>query len=265
MQEERTFINFKPLLGVKDITKHRKYACKLKLPELKTVPPHNKKIAVVASGPSLKNYLEDLKNFDGDIIAINKENQHLQDEGIKFKKVLVIDPLIMPDYLGKPLDDVTYYFASNCRPELFRAYKNYNVVLFHIFSDGVEYPKNKKHLIVGSVAALAAIRVAKHLGYRDIHVYGMDCSWEDDKQIKVYKDKTKTCYNNNTLIVEANGKKFKTSIGFIGAAEDFCKYYLANTNNAKLTVYGDTFLGNLMDQLDRRYKKGKYYNALEIV
>jgi hypothetical protein len=264
MEEERIQITYKPLLGPKEITKQRKYACKLKLPELETVPPHNKKVAIVASGPSLKEYLKDLKNFDGDIIAINKENQHLQDEGIKFQKVVVIDPLILPQYLGKPLTDVTYYFASNCSPELFRAYKDYNVILFHIFSDGVVYPKNKKHMIVGSIAGLAAIRVAKHLGYRDIHIYGMDCSWEDDNQIKVYEDKTKTSYNNNILIVEANGKKFKTSIGLIGAAEDFCKYYLANTNNAKITVYGDTFLGNLMDQLDKRYKKGKYYNVLEV-
>jgi hypothetical protein len=265
MQEDRIQIDFKPVVSPKEITKQRKYACKLHLPELETVPPHYKKIAVVASGPSVKDYLDELRNFDGDIIAINKENQHLQDEGIKFQKVVVIDPLIMPEYLGKPLKDVTYYFASNCRPELFRAYRDYNVVLFHIFSDGVTYPKNKKHMIVGSVAALAAIRVAKHLGYRDIHVFGMDCSWEDDDKIKVYEDKTKTSYNNNILIVEANGKKFKTSIGFLGAADDFCKYYLANTNNAKLKVYGDTFLGNLMDQLDRRYKKGKYFNALEVV
>lgn len=264
MEEDRLQINFKPILSSKEITKHRKYASRLKLRELQTVEPHHGKVAIVASGPSVKDYLYKLRNFDGDIIAINKENQHLQDEGIKFQKVVVIDPLIMPEYLGTPLKDVTYYFASNCNPKLFDAYKDYNVVLFHIFSDGVVYPKKKKHMIVGSVAGLAAIRVAKHLGYRDIHVFGMDCSWEDDNHIKVYEDKNKTSYNNNILIVEANGKKFKTSIGFLGAADDFCKYYLANTNNAKLKVYGDTFLGNLMDQLDRRYKKGKYFNPLEV-
>jgi hypothetical protein len=264
MEEPRLEIVYKSKLSPKEITRQRKYACKLKLPELQTVPPHNKKVAIVCSGPSVKDYLDVLRNFDGDIIAINRENKNLHDLGINFQMVVAIDPAMGMEYIGEPLKDVTYYFASNCPPKLFKGYKGYNVVLFHIFSEGVTYPEDKKHMIVGSAAGLAAIRVAKHLGYRDIHVFGMDSSWEDDNNFKTYSDKFSDPYSANHLIVECNNKKFKTSVVLLGIADDFCKYYLANTNNAKLKVYGDTFLGNLTDQLDKRYKKGKYYNPLEV-
>lgn len=244
LQKVKTTIN----VSKDKLLEHRKYACSLNLPRLKLRNPHKQKVAIVGSAPSVKDNIEELQNFNGTVIAINGAYGFLLDNGIQPDIFITMDGLanIILKYLENKNNSTLYYLASNCAPEVFDYLKDNEVILWHARTTNIDYPEDEEHLIVGSGSIIAAVRVAKKLGYRDVHIFGSDCSFKEN--LYAYGDKVlpSTC-----VTVAANGKYFITTPILVNIINDFAILYRTFTNNAKLTIYGEGLFQEVMSQIDK--------------
>lgn len=245
----------------KEILKHRKYACSLGLPKLEYVEPHKRKIAIVCSGPSLKNHLEELKSFDGEILAVSGAHEYLLKNKIPFQMFVNMDPKeIILNYVTTKQDDVTYYLASNCNPKVFDYLKDNKVVLFHIETEGITYPEDEKKLVVGCGSVMGAIRVAKKLGYRDLHIFGNDCSYEDTYYVEgQHKPKVAV---SDAVIVQCDGKSYETNLQLLGVVNDFVLLYETLTNNATIKIYGESLFKAVTDKLQKQIADKRIQRAI---
>lgn len=140
-------------------------------------------VAVVGSGPSLKANWQELKDFNGDIIACNAACQFLLDKGITptYMFCFDADPLTLEFFT--PHKEITYLVASRCVPAAFEILKGCKIVVWHAAGDTnlqdiLEKNGKMEPMVVGGSAAVTrAMILAISMGYKEIHVYGGDSSF----------------------------------------------------------------------------------------
>lgn len=148
------------------------------LPLLEKQEAHGRRLAIVGGGPSVIDYLDELGGYD-DIWCVNGALDWLIENGIKPTGYVAIDPeAIMAQYLQKPPEDITYYIGSVCDPATFDALKGRNVVLFHPLMDDMPLVDSKAVIGGGPTVLTRAPQLAYRLGYRDVHLFGADSSYE---------------------------------------------------------------------------------------
>ncbi len=145
------------------------------LPTLDFGQPIPQKVALVAGGPSAKNYLDDLGNWDGYVVAINGAHDWLLDNDIIPDAMIVMDGLAsMADYVQRANDETTYLVASSCASEVFDELEGKRVVLWHVMQDD---SKGQGLLVCGGPSAVTrAPYLLYMMGFRELHIYGADSS-----------------------------------------------------------------------------------------
>jgi hypothetical protein len=148
---------------------------------------HVHPVAVCGGGPSLNEHLQELREWPGDIWAINHTADYLLDRGVDCT-MLTIDGLITHTTAAKRL------IASCCAPSLFTGdVRVFDVSEFH--AEGVPG---------GSTSAGRTPCLVLRLGYPGAVYFGCDSSFEDrthvDRQEKL----------PDALIVRANGRDWIT-------------------------------------------------------
>jgi len=155
------------------------------LPEFKKVKGPDSAIAIVGGGPSLKRHLDELRAFEGRMIACGSVHDFLIENGFKPRYAAACDPdPIMANYLRKPCSETTYLLSSHCHASAFDALDGMPIVLWHCA------PIDEKFLEEvdpgwqavggGCTVGLRAISIAMMMGYSNIHLFGFDSSLEDD-------------------------------------------------------------------------------------
>lgn len=135
-----------------------------------------KRLAICGSAPSIKEHLEELRSFDGDVWAVNGALNYLHDEGVKVSGWVGCDPLdFLNDYLKTPPEGVRYYVASICDPKTFESLKDRDVYLWHMAEK--EKLITSSHVPGGTTVTTRAPYLGLLLGYRDITIYGADSSY----------------------------------------------------------------------------------------
>jgi uncharacterized Rossmann fold enzyme len=137
-------------------------------------------IAVVGFGPSLNDTWQDLRRFDH-IITCSGAHRFLLDRGLVPTWHVDVDPREHKvQLLGAPDPRVHYLAASTCHPKYFDHLEGFDVALWHVFDATEEaqrvLPPGEWALTGGSSAGLRALTIARFLGFRDLHVFGMDGS-----------------------------------------------------------------------------------------
>lgn len=149
-----------------------------KLRTIRSQEPNDRSLAIVGGGPSAIDFLDEIRGYD-DVWCVNGMLDWLIEQGIKPKGYVIIDPEpIMTQYLKNPPDDVVYYVGSVCHPDTFDALKDRNVVLFHPLMDDMPIVDNKAVIGGGPTVLTRAPQLAYRLGYRDVHLFGADSSYE---------------------------------------------------------------------------------------
>ena len=148
------------------------------------------KVAIIGFGPSLQQTWEEIKGFET-IFTCSGSHKFLLEKGMKpsdFKNWYhaEVDP---HDYkctlLGKPQKEIHYLIASACHPNMFDMLKNYDVKIWHLYYDSplrnlpLIYPRNELIVTGGSNVGLRSLVLSTVLGYRDLHLFGFDCSFLD--------------------------------------------------------------------------------------
>lgn len=165
---------------------------KLPLPRIHRLPGFmqnkgpDRKIALIGGGPTLKKYIDVLKNWDGETIVCGSPNDYVIEQGIVPTFTAVCDPdAIMALYLKNTHPDVTYLVASGCHDAVFERLKDNKIVLWHCHSDEYSDQMQKADpeyfgIGGGCTIGLRALSIAVVMGYQNIHFFGFDSCMDPD-------------------------------------------------------------------------------------
>jgi len=144
-------------------------------------PVREEPIAIACFGPSLADTWEKIKSFKY-IMTCSGSHKFLLDRDIIPSYHVEVDPRAHKVELqGTPHHDVEYLIASACHPRVFEHLKDYNVTLWHVFSNEEEalriLPRGEWAITGGSSVGLRCMTLARWYGFTNLHIFGMDGSF----------------------------------------------------------------------------------------
>jgi len=205
-----------------------RHAITLPYPLLQRVEPHDGIAAVVGGGPSLKtSYIHP----EHTIFATNNAWRSIP----KFDYHVMLDARkenaeFVPD-TGKKL------YASQCHPDVFKG----DVTIWHSYADGIQEiiaddPRETVFVGGGSSVGLKAIVIAFLMGFRKIHVYGLDSSYEDGKH-HAYSQSLND--GERIINVTCNDKEYQTAPWMVTQCDEFKELaVLLIAEGCELVIHG---------------------------
>jgi FkbM family methyltransferase len=198
-------------------------------------------IAIVGYGPSLQKTWKQLKKFKT-IFTCSGAHKFLVEKGIKPERWLHLDVDPRPhkkELIGVPQANVEYLMASAVHPSVIEHLLDHkaNVKLWHIFAvDGESeqvLPRGEWSLTGGCDAGMRCMTLARFLGYKDQHIFGMDASQEETKHAGLHPNQAKDHEN-----FEYKGKVYKTTPAWRACASQVFKE-LDQLKDVSYKFYGE--------------------------
>jgi uncharacterized Rossmann fold enzyme len=201
-----------------DVIANVEHSASLKLPQLSMQQAHESHAVIVGGAPSLNDLLPGIKlraEYNQKIFATNNTWRKLEFEGI------IADFHVMLDARKENADFVPKsrcYYASQCNPAIFERAKENPVTVWHTVECIDIAPKNAVLVGGGSTVGLKTMCLAYILGYRNIHLYGMDSCYRDDKH-HAYPQ----ALNDNERVIDVicEGKSYKCAPWMVQQVEEF--------------------------------------------
>jgi hypothetical protein len=192
------------------------------LPELTHDKPNNGVVCIVGGGPSVaKNALElqARANSNQQIWALNGAHDWLISKGITPNAAWLVDARRENvRFFTKPVWGCDYYIASQCSPAVFDALSGYDVTLWHDIGCGPILPDGATLVGGGTTVLGKALVGAYACGFRYIHLFGVDSSFENDRHAY---PQTLTSAETSTIDAWVNGERFKTAPWMAQQVTDF--------------------------------------------
>ena len=179
-------------------------------------------VAIVGSGPSLKRNWQQLKNFRGDIMACNAACQFLLGKGITptYMMCFDADPLMLEFITPHP--EIIFLISSRCPPKAFDMLADSTVVCWHAAGDEriqellEEHQRLEPMIIGGSAAVTRGMIMGVAIGYKEVHLYGVDSSF-DDGETHIRQSTTE----EKRMALMCNGRVFETAPWMTQQVKDF--------------------------------------------
>ncbi len=215
---------------------------------------HENKMSIVGFGPSLLDTWKSIKRFQP-IMATSGAYDFLIERGLTPKYYTAIDPLqCTAKLLKRPQPGTQFLMASVVHPDFWEILEGYHVELWHLINDPqtvewvrAHHPSGMGSLIGGdSTVAQRAMNVASALGYRRFDVFGMDCSFVDNRHAGPHTGEIQP-----VTVAVLNGREFRTTPQLIQSAREMEQFLL--TMDVEVTFHGD----GLMQEIARMIQKGK--------
>jgi hypothetical protein len=227
------------------------------------------KVAIVASGPSATDYIDLLKDWDGEIWGINGAFVWLRKRGVNPTAFIGLDPEeMLKDYLIET-PDVTYYLAVQVHPGVFDHLSGKNVKLWFPADSQVKYPScavwsgpSSNVVFGGSTCLGRAPNLAWILGYREVHLFGGDSSFTNKSH--VYGDQGEL--PAGAFPFDLNGQIFITTRQMLQQACEFAEQMVewarpGDDGSQPLSVY--LYGEGLMQEIYRQnFEAGRYAQYL---
>jgi len=202
------------------VQKNMDSCLKRSLPQIDGFYPEiDVKMAIVGGGPSLKDQVEEIRNFNGFIMATNGAYKFLREHGIKADGMAMLDARDENvRFVQNPSRKTTYFIASVCSPRIFDKLKGQNVIVWHADND-IYKPKGAKMFIGGGCTiGTRAIFLGYVLGFRDFHLFGMDSCYNADEHHAYSQDLND---NDKVVTIHVGNRTFKCAVWMAGQAQDF--------------------------------------------
>lgn len=175
------------------ILENIKSACERDLEWFDFKPDHDGHVCIVGGAPSLADSMNEIawrKGRGHQVWALNGSADYL------LRHAIIPDAHVLLDarpenvsFLENAHPDTVFYVASQCHPDIFERLKGYKVIVFHNATPGAyEYLESltnctkPTHLFgMGSTVGIKAMILASKLGFKNIHLYGMDSSYRESE------------------------------------------------------------------------------------
>lgn len=207
--------------------------------------PKDGPLYIVASGPSLEDTWPELIGRPGEIWALNRAYDWLCRKGIKPDYGIALAPEnAIQLYFHEAGEGDKFLFASQVHPKLIDRIldKGGKVTFWHAaFPEEWDMPIPKENLIYGAgTIGMRVFDLAWVLGWRDVHVLGMDACNSLDGRVAVdtpmYPEQK---HFLRTYI--CNGRAFVGLSSHVRQAEDFGAV-IRPLKGMEVTLYGDGLL-----------------------
>lgn len=216
-------------------------------------------LVVVAGGPSVRSRLEairDRQKRGAKVLACNGARHFLVENGIKPDAIAFLD--MQEDvlgFLGNPLDDALYLIASIVHPSVLDTLEDKHVLLWHCdYGEGRnkpqveilnEHPEKPGSLIGGgNTIGIRSLNLGYLMGFKSIHLYGLDSSYADDGADHAYVKQTGA--EPESVTVQYNDKPYRCSPWMAKQASEFEFYYRQFTSvGQKITVHGEGLIPDI--------------------
>lgn len=218
------------------------------LPWLAMAEPHKGHAVIVGGGPSLARHLDEIAwraSIDQTVFAVNGVARHIEGNGIAPHYHVLLDAREHnAAFVGPPNTRTRYIVASQCHDAVFDRLAGRDVTMFHAHTDNVEdwLPRERPPYTLiasGSTVLLAAMCIAYAKGFRKIHLYGADSSFEEAHHAYAQPQNDA----DDVIYATVAGRTFKTTPWMAAQVEQFQRVAreLAD-GDALITVHGDGLL-----------------------
>lgn len=198
-----------------------RHAIRRPIPRIEDGAPRTDPIAICCYGPSLRDTWQDAAKFPT-VMSMSGSHRFLVERGVVPNLHVEVDPRPHKiGLIGEPQKGTTYYVSSCCHPDVFAHLKDFDVRLWHVFT-GKEVgfrliPFGEWALSGGSGVGIRAITLARLLGYRDVHVFGMDGSASPKYGTHAGDHPNQTVELKE---VDYNGRTFRTTKSMLHVAKE---------------------------------------------
>lgn len=206
-------------------------------------------IAIVCSGPSLAQSWEQVRMCNH-VLTCSGAHDFMIKRGIIPHFHMETDPRPHKAVFTRHPDNRTMYLiASSCHPDVFANLKGHDVRIWHVVPANELHRMPRGHWMItgGCNVGLRALVMARLMGYRDVHVFGMDCSAGDADQrfhVNAHPNEPK---EKSRKIVRVGDRAFYSSGVFIECARQFFKETMLLSDVA-VTLHGEGLLQALATQ-----------------
>jgi len=250
-----------------------KAAISLNLPTLRPFPDHTGRACIIGGGPSLVNKVEEIKlmkQAGARVWALNNTHDWLIEHGIVPDACFILDARPEnAEFVKHARDDVTYYIASQCHPDVYNALSGKRICVFHNATEGAQeviepITTGDLHLIGGgTTVGMKAIAIARFTGYRSIHLYGMDSCYMDSQGHAYPQDLNA---NDRILNVHCEGRDFNCAPWMVTQANDFIELAgMLIEQDCVVTIAGDGLLAQIAKGLMKPVVRAADIRAFEIL
>lgn len=228
-------IRFVPRSHVSDdgLARNRQNSDRLNLPSIGEAGPVAPKLAVVGGGPSVSDYLSELKDWHGEIWAANGAFLWCLSHGID-ATFYTLDP--SPDLAQYVTQAKRAILSSACDPSLFEAIQG----PIETFPVG-ELPS-------GTSSVATAPMVAARRGHQSVTFFGCESSFHEREHAYEWPMKT-----DSRVLVECGGSEYLTTPQLIMQAEYMAE--IAREIPSFISVRGEGFLPALIEHGDYSVSK----------
>jgi hypothetical protein len=225
--------------------------------------PHANAMVLVCGGPSLRDSVQQIKDHKrrgARIVTVNNAMRYLMSHGVVPDVHVMLDARPEnAEFVKDAPADVQYFIASQCHPDVFEALKDREVTVWHnAIGDGEELERmaephktpertagDGKVLQVpgGGTVGLRCLWLALFSGYRKLHVYGMDGSYEEG-QHHAY---SQTLNDGEDLLqITMGGRHYACAKWMARQADEFRWHYTELVNHGmRLHVHGRGLIPDL--------------------
>lgn len=226
-------------------------SCELTMHEVDWSPQHTKRMIIVGGGPSLSRNLDRLKEEkNAFIMTTNGVHDYLIANGIKPDGCIFVDA--HPDLyrLFKPRKGVLYFVASQCHLSMFIKLEGYAAFRWHCDNGGgweaETVPEESILVMGGSTAVLRAPFLSYVMGFRDFVFYGLDSSFDGEKEHAYEQSKVAS-----HLTVTFRGREFQSNYQMACQARDFIiNKKRIERNHCNVEVVGDGLIPYIYETWD---------------
>jgi hypothetical protein len=196
----------------------------LGLPTLEIHESHERVLAIVGSGPSLRE-THGLIPSDCDVMALNGAYSFLRSKGRTAKYFAMLDSRdVNVNFLEDMGNSTEYLIASQCHQSIFERVPEATV--FHLCTPTAKavFPDEPLYVGGGGTIGLTALGLAIALGYRKVILYGYDSSFAG--QERHAKDQPQNA-DLQAIDVWVQDRKYTTTHAMAAQTMDFFPFYEA--------------------------------------
>jgi len=202
-------------------------------------------IAVVGFGPSLQDTWEQIRDFRY-VMTCSGSHKFLVERGIVPFYHVEVDPRPHKvELIGPPQPETEYLIASACSPKVFDHLQGFNVKLWHVFDPSESghrlLPAGEWSVTGGCDVGMRALTLAAFIGFRELHVFGMDGCARQGRRHAAAHPHTPSKYNT----VEYRGVTYDTTPAMLEAARQVA-HELNQMPKVHATFYGEGLIQAMM-------------------
>lgn len=212
----------------------------------------NEPLAIVGAGPSLSETVNRVRDFEN-VLVCGSAHDFLVRQGVIPNYAVVCDGgKEDKGNLSLPQKETAYLIASQCDPGLFDHLSGFHVELWHYRGQATETLEEEAVLLNGepglawgSCVGIVSISIARMLGFRHLHLFGLDSSY-GNYGMDHHCCKIAGSMEYQKVPATVAGRTFISDLALMEQANQFFRYVEDQYQYFHATIHGDSLIAHMV-------------------